>query len=259
MVILGINDVSFRYTDRPVLQHISFDIQSGEFIGLAGPNGSGKTTLLRILVNLLHPTSGSIELDGIPLSRYPRQKLARRIAFVPQEHHAEFPFSVLEIVLMGRTPYLNNFGFERDEDFDIAHQMMKVMDIEHLASHAIADISGGERQRAFLARALVQEADILLLDEPNAHLDIGHQIGIFSILKSLTSKKPSTVIFVVHDLNLASLFSQRIALLHNGILEAIGKPEDVLTQQIISRVFSTDVTIDRHPSFNAPRVTVLPR
>ncbi len=257
-MILSFNDVSFRYSDRPVLQHISFDIQPGEFIGLAGPNGSGKTTLLRLLVNLLKPSSGSIELDGLPLSKIPSRQIARRLAYVPQEHHSEFQFSVHEIVLMGRTPYLNTFGFEREEDFAVASEMMKLMHIDHLADHAIGDLSDGERQRAYLARALVQEADILLLDEPNAHLDIAHQIGIFSILKSINTKKPLTVVFVVHDLNLASLFSQRIVLLKDGFLEAVGKPDAVLTEKIISQVFSTGVAIDKHPAYDTPRVTILP-
>ena len=258
-MILRINDVSFRYSDRPVLQHISIQIRAGECIGLAGPNGSGKTTLLRLLARLLEPGSGSIEVDGQPLDKISRRQLARRIAYVPQDHHAGFAFSVLEVVLMGRTPFLNGFGFERPEDFAIAGRMMDLMDITHLRNHSVADLSGGERQRAFLARALAQQADILLLDEPNAHLDIAHQIAIFSILKSLRIEKQLTVIFVVHDLNLASLFGDRIALLHEGKLAALGASHEVLTEDTIADVFSTEVTVDRHPVMDTPRVTVIPR
>lgn len=255
---LRVENVSFRYTVRPVLQHITFEVQAGEFLSLIGPNGSGKTTLLRLIARLHSPSSGRVLLDGVRLSGYSHTDIARRIAYVPQDHPTVFPFTVMEVVLMGRSPHLRGVGFERAEDIAIANEMMELTDITALADHPITDLSGGERQRAYLARALAQQASILLLDEPNAHLDIAHQLSIFTIIKQLKSRKAITVISVSHDLNLAAVYSDRILMLQGGEIVALGVPAEVLTSQLISRVFGTPVLVDRHPLNNGPRVTMNP-
>jgi iron complex transport system ATP-binding protein len=257
-VNLRVENLSFQYTVRPVLQHISFEVQAGEFLSLIGPNGSGKTTLLRLIARLHTPSSGCVLLDGRPLSGYSHTEIARRIAYVPQEHPTAFPFTVMEVVLMGRSPHLHGVGFERPEDIAIAREMMDLTDIDHLANHPVTALSGGERQRAYLARALAQEASILLLDEPNTHLDIAHQLSIFTIIKHLISRKGLTVVSVSHDLNLTAIYSDRVLMLHRGEVAAHGTPDEVLTSQLISSIFETQVLVDRHPWNNVPRITVTP-
>jgi iron complex transport system ATP-binding protein len=255
-VNLRVEDVSFRYTVRDVLHHISFEVQAGEFLGLIGPNGSGKTTLLRVLARLHTPTSGRVLLGDMEITGYSHAQIARCVAYVPQDHPGVFPFTVMEIVLMGRSPHLRGIGFEQPADIAVANEMMELTDIANLADHPITALSGGERQRAFLARALAQQASILLLDEPNTHLDIAHQGSIFSIIKQLKNRRSLTVISVSHDLNLASIYSDRILMMHEGEIAAIGIPDEVLTSPLISRVFKSPVIVDRHPLDNVPRITM---
>lgn len=240
------------------MRDVSFDVQQGEFLSILGPNGSGKTTLLRIIDRILLPHRGTVHLFGKDYTRLPRKELAQRIGVVPQEHPLVFPFTVREIVLMGRAPHLSGLGFEGRRDEEIAHAAMLLTDIEHLASKPMTELSGGERQRVFIARALAQEPDILLLDEPNAHLDITHQLDILHLTRSLSRQRGLTVVAVFHDLNLAALFSNTIVLLSNGSVAAIGKPNEVLTQNHLSTVFRTKVTVDRHPFADVPRVTIIP-
>jgi len=257
-VKLRIENVSFRYTIRPVLQHISFEIPAGRFLSLIGPNGSGKTSLLRLLARLASPTSGRILLDGLPLPSYSQTDIARHIAYVPQEHPAIFSFTVMEVVLMGRSPHLRGIGFESSRDISIAREMMELTGIGHLADHPITALSGGERQLAYLARALAQEASILLLDEPNTHLDIAHQLSIFAVIERLRARKELTIVSVSHDLNLAAITSDSVLILRDGTLAALGTPGEVLTSETIASVFGTEVFVDRHPSSDLPRVTIAP-
>ncbi len=255
---LRIEDVSFRYTAGPVLQHISFDVPEGEFLSLIGPNGSGKTSLLRVIARLAQPESGRILLDGKIISLYSHAELARRISYVPQDHPTIFAFTVMEVVLMGRSPHLSGIGFERAVDLDVAREMMNLAGIGHLAEHPVTALSGGERQLAYLARALAQEASILLLDEPNTHLDIAHQMRIFSVIGKLKSRRALTVISVSHDLNLAAITGNRVLMLNRGTIAALGTPSEVLTSSAISEVYGIPVTVDRQPATALPRVTITP-
>ena len=258
MPVLAIDNVSFSYVaDVPTLRNVSFTVQRGEFLTLVGPNGSGKSTLLKLLDRIYLPVEGAILLDGRPLPAYARTELARKIAYVPQEREMEFSFSVEEIVLMGRAPHAGGHLFESTHDRDIARRMMDLTDITHLADHSITNLSGGERQRAFIARALAQQASVILLDEPTAHLDIAHQVDIFRLLQSLSANTGLTVISVSHDLNLAAMHSDRLAMLRAGSLAALGTPDDVLTADRIRDVFRADVLVDRHPKLDSPRVTML--
>ena len=260
---LSVENLSFHYPDIPVLRNISFDLPSGDFLSLLGPNGSGKSTLLRLLDRILLPQSGTITLDGHPLNEFSRRELAKRIAYVPQDTLWVFPYTVLEVVLMGRSPYVGRFGFENEQDLEIARETMHLTDIDHLADKLITGISGGERQRVLIARALSQQPQILLLDEPNAHLDISHQIEIFQILREQNELRNLTIVSVSHDLNLAAAFSKRTLLLAGTAMGgasifAIGQPKDVLTRENIEQIYQTPVIVDQLPDSSAIRISLLP-
>jgi iron complex transport system ATP-binding protein len=254
---ITVDSISFGYDAAiPVVRDVSLTVQKGEFLTLVGPNGSGKTTLLRLLDRIYIPQKGSIHLGGQPLAKLPRAAIARRIAFVPQENSVQFPFTVEEIVLMGRSPHTRGLAFENTHDRDVAHSMMALTDIGHLAGQAVTNLSGGERQRVFIARALAQEPEIILLDEPNAHLDIAHQIDVFSIIRKLNTESGLTVVSVSHDLNLAAAYSDRLAMMLCGTIAAIGTPAEVLTADRIREVFRTPVIVDSHPTRHTPRVSL---
>jgi iron complex transport system ATP-binding protein len=279
---LRVDHIAFSYPDLPVLRDVSFDVPSGDFLSLLGPNGSGKSTLLRLLDRILLPQEGTISLQDRPLNAFHRREIARSVAYVPQEGLWVFPFTVLEVVLMGRSPYIGRFGFEQSHDIELAKSVMKRVDIDHLAMKPLTALSGGERQRVLIARALCQQPRILLLDEPNAHLDIAHQIDIFRILRS-ENEKGLTIISVSHDLNLAATFSKRVMLLapkhpdHGSVtrfpagavegssrkepaastIVALGRPEDVLTETNIQSVFNTRVLVDRHPQTPSIRISLI--
>lgn len=259
MHALNVNSISFSYSSTvPTLRDVSFHVQKGEFFSLAGPNGSGKSTLLRILNRILIPSEGTVALDGRDITAFARGELARHIALVPQDTTMQFPFTAMEIVLMGRSPHVRGRMFESERDRAIAAEMMKQTDTSHLAHQPVTTLSGGERQRVFIARALAQEPEILLLDEPNAHLDIAHQVEIFAILKRLNSERGLTVVSVSHDLNLAAAYSDRIGMLVCGSLIAVGTPEEVLTAGNIHNAFRARVLVDRNPATHAPRISLLP-
>jgi len=249
-------DVCFRYAGEWVLEDFSLEIGAGEIVGLIGPNGSGKTTLLKLLAGLLHPQEGVVMLHDEDLaSRSPRQ-IARQIAVVHQESQILFPFTVVELVLMGRFPHLVGWGWESPEDLRIACSAMEAMDVLHVANRTFQELSGGERQRVMIARALAQQPKILLLDEPTAFLDISHQMDIYAVLKRLNGEGGVTVVLVSHDLNLASQYSDQLVLLHEGRVFRVGSPSHVVTTEHIRTVYGCDVLIDRHPVAGTPRVTL---
>lgn len=265
---LRVEHVSFSYPNLSVLRDVSFDVPSGDFLSLLGPNGSGKSTLLRLLNRILLPHRGTVRLFERPLHEYKRGDLARAIAYVPQDGTWVFPFTVLEVVLMGRSPYVGRFGFENDRDVQIADEMMQLTDITHLANKPITALSGGERQRVLIARALCQQPKVLLLDEPNAHLDISHQIEVFQILRKQNEERGLTVLSVSHDLNLAAAFSKHVLLLapaeqapehEASTVVALGTPESVLTKSNIERVFRTHVLVDLHPETSSVRISLVPK
>ncbi|HTY38261.1 MAG TPA: ABC transporter ATP-binding protein [Bacteroidota bacterium] len=259
---LSVENLHFEYPGVPVLRDITFDVPAGDFLSLLGPNGSGKSTLLRLLDRILLPKQGIITLKGKPLASFGRQELARLIAYVPQDTLWVFPYTVLEVVLMGRSPHIRRIGFENRHDLEVAHEMMRLTDIDHLADKLITAISGGERQRVLIARALSQQPEILLLDEPNAHLDINHQVEIFEILREQNQRRHLTIVSVSHDLNLAAAFSKRTLLLGHpdesgSSLFALGEPRAVLTEENIKNVYRTPVLVDTLPSSSALRISLL--
>jgi iron complex transport system ATP-binding protein len=215
--------------------------------GLLGPNGSGKSTVVRLLSGVLVPQRGRVCLAGQPLTTLRREALAQRIAVVPQETRIDVPFSVFEIVLMGRTPHHERFGFESKADIALAHRAMELTDVKGLAHRAIHELSGGERQRVILARALAQTPQLLLLDEPTAFLDIKHQVEVCDLVRHLSRQEGLTVVSILHDLNLAALYCDRLALLKQGRVFASGAPSAVLTRANIQAVYETAVSIGMNP------------
>lgn len=252
-----VENISFDYPGLPVLNEVSLSIPRGEFLSILGPNGSGKSTLLRIIARIILPRQGAVFLDDQPLNSLSRKQLARQVGYVPQETHWLFPFTVMEVVLMGRTPHTRILGFESPRDLEISREIMELTDIGHLAEKPITAISGGERQRVLIARALVQEPSLLLLDEPNAHLDLSHQADIFRILCNYHRDRGLTIVWVSHDLNLAAAYSTRVMLLGGeegrakGVA-AVGAPEEILTPETIRKVFRAEVTVKPHPVSRRP-------
>ena len=241
--LIKVDQVSFAYKTIEAVKDLSFSVATGEVFGLLGPNGSGKSTVVRLLSRVLTPRSGCVNLASQDLRTYSREELARQVAVVPQETAIELPFSVLEVVLMGRSPHLGRFGFERAEDLAIARRAMEQTGVGELAAREIHELSGGERQRVILARALAQEPRVLLLDEPTAFLDIKHQVEVYDLVKTLSRQNGLTVVVILHDLNLAALYCDRLALLKSGCLFCLGTPAQVLTYTNIKAVYETEVYI----------------
>ncbi|MEE9913182.1 MAG: ABC transporter ATP-binding protein [Deltaproteobacteria bacterium] len=257
MPIIRTNNVTFRYTDKPVLVDVSVDLDDARIVAVIGPNGSGKTTLLRMLNATLFPNSGQVLILGRDTRQWPRQDIARLVAIVPQESQAIFPFFAEEIVLMGRFPYLRSLAFEDKKDYRIVEEVMARTDSLSFARRRFNELSAGERQRVLIARALAQEPKILLLDESTVFLDLKHQAQFLSLLRELSREQHLTVIFVTHDVNLAAQNADQILLLYNGKKYAIGTPADVLTAQNIKEVYDVEVGIDQNPHDGSPRVTLL--
>jgi iron complex transport system ATP-binding protein len=248
----------FSYGREPVLTDVSLTLQAGEMLGVIGPNGSGKSTLLRLLSGVLQADAGEVRVQGRPLGTYSRRALGQTIAVVPQDTLIEFPFSVTEVVLMGRSPHLGGFAFEGDRDLEVAKSAMQCTGVLALADRSIHELSGGERQRVILARALAQEAPILLLDEPGAFLDIRHAVEIYDLLHDLQQEGKS-IITVLHDLNLAALYCDRVALLNAGRLYRLGTPAEVITYAALTEVYETEVYVDTNDITGAVNVLPLSR
>jgi len=221
-LMINAHSISFRYHHDWVLQDVSFDIKKGEFLGIIGPNGSGKTSLLKILYRLLAPQKGEILYSGVPLQKMTRGEIAKKIAVVPQEAYSLFPFRVMEIVLMGRSPYLGNLLFESKKDLEIARRALEWTDTLAFLKGRLMKLSGGERKRVFIARALAQESELILLDEPTATLDIHHQVDFLQRMLDLNREKGLTLVMASHDMNLASEFCDRLILLKKGRIDHMG-------------------------------------
>jgi iron complex transport system ATP-binding protein len=242
-VTLRINNIACRYESANVLENINFSATGGDFIGVIGPNASGKSTLLKSISRILKPRTGVVLLNERDLYTLKSVEVAKRLAVVPQESVISFAFTALEIVLMGRTPHLNRFEMEGTKDLTIAKRVMQLTNAWNLRDRAINTLSGGEKQRVIIARALAQEPKVLLLDEPTGHLDINYQVEILDLIKRLNKEEQMVVIAVFHDLNIASQYCDRLILLHKGRIFAAGRAGDVLTQENIEKVYGIKVTV----------------
>jgi iron complex transport system ATP-binding protein len=239
-----------------VLKGVVLEVDRGDLVGILGPNGSGKTTLLKLLGGVLRPASGSVTLDGRPLAGWSRREIARRVAFVPQETSAPFDFTVLDIVLMGRFPHLGAFALEGPEDLAIARHALEATGTSAFEDRAFSTLSGGEKQRVVIASALAQSPELLLLDEPTASLDIGHQIEVRTLLRRLNADNGVTMVLSTHDLNLAAGLCRRLVLLNDGQVLATGRTEEVLTPDAVRELYHVDAEVVWHP--RAGHLTVVP-
>ena len=236
--IIEVENLSFGYTlQRTILKDFSFEVTRGAFVCIAGPNGAGKTTLLNLLCGLLRPDAGSIEIDETPIESYSVKKLARKAAVVRQEFVPVFDFTVTETVSMARTPYLGRLGFESKVDTEIIKDALEMTDTAQFAPRPLANLSAGERQRVFIARALAQNTDILLLDEPTSFLDLKHQVAIYDLLKSTQCEKGKTIIAITHDINLAAQYCDVVLLLGTDNSYLYGCTKDVFSAEQIEKVF----------------------
>ncbi|MEI3854537.1 MULTISPECIES: ABC transporter ATP-binding protein [unclassified Ensifer] len=239
---LEIRDLAFGYGARTVGEDISLSLAAGEVLALLGPNGTGKTTLFKTVLGLLPVKAGDILLDKKPLSAWSRRERAKQIAYVPQAHAALFPFTVLEVVLMGRAPHLAPFSSPDSRDHRIAMEALDGLGMTQLAARPYTEISGGERQMALIARALAQEPSILVMDEPTANLDYGNQMRVLSHIRALAARGLS-VVLSTHNPDHAFLVADRVALLHASKLAALGVPKAVLTPAALKKLYDIDVVI----------------
>ncbi|MDW8045556.1 MAG: ABC transporter ATP-binding protein [Nitrososphaerota archaeon] len=263
MVKLLIEGVECYYGSIKALDGVSFSVNEREFVGVIGPNGSGKTTLLRTISGVLRPNVGTVLLDDWNIHNLKRFEVAQRMAVVPQITSTPFNFTVAEVVLMGRNPYIKRFEGERSKDFQVVERAMRLTNTLHLAERSIDELSGGERQRVIIARALAQEPSVMLLDEPTLHLDINYQIEIMELLRKLCKEDGLIVLAVLHDFNLAAKYCDSLILLDKGRIVSIGPVETVLTSENLKKVFQVDVVIKKHHITNSlyviPITTLKPR
>lgn len=257
-IALQVEGIDFSYYDGLVLQDISLKLKAGELASLIGPNGSGKTTLVRVMSGLLSPKRGKVWLDGRDIRALNRRQIARCIAVVPQELAMPFAFTVYQMVMLGRTPYVRPLLGPGSLDRRVVEEKMELTNTLSLAERPFTELSEGERQRVIIAMALAQEPEILLLDEPTVHLDINHQMEILELIKGLNRREGLTVLATMHDLNLASLYFDHLVLLKGGQIVAEGSPAEVLRGENIRQVFGAEVRIQTHPIRQVPQIIILP-
>lgn len=257
--VLEARGVSFSYRQRAgaaALEQLTLRVDRGEMVALLGPNGSGKSTLLRVLSGVARPSSGQALLQDVDCAALPAAERARRLAFVPQRVQVELPFTAREVVMMGRAPHQGRLGIERARDAEVVLDAMRAMRVERLGDRRLGELSGGEAQRVMLAQALAQEPEVLLLDEPTSHLDIGFQVEIMELLFALHRDRTLTVLVSMHDLNLAGLFFRRLVVMRAGRVMADGAPAEVLTAELLREVYGADIHVGHHPDVEAPLLAV---
>lgn len=254
--------VTFRYpgSERAAVDGVTVELPAGAITAVLGPNGSGKSTLLRLLLGALHPQAGTVRFGGRAVGEWSRREMAREVGVVPQEEESPFPMTVRELVAMGRYPYLGAFRREGEADRRAVAGAMRRADVDGLAGRMVGTLSGGERQRARIARALAQEPATLALDEPTAALDVAHEMAIFELLRELGGAG-TTVLLVTHNLNLAARYADRLVVLDRGRVAAEGTPPEVLTAELVQRVYRWPARIVAHPGpgpdAGAPQVVPL--
>ncbi len=235
--IIEAENISFAYHDKAILKNLSFKVTQGSFLAVAGPNGAGKTTLLNLLCGLLKPQNGSVSIDGADVKSYSVRELAQKVAVVRQEFVPVFDFTVAEVVSMARTPYLGIFGFEGPADKKYVSEALAMTDTAQFASRPLANLSAGERQCIFIARAIAQDTAILLLDEPTSFLDLKHQVGIYDLLKKLQREYGKTIVAVTHDINLTIQYCDETLLIGADNDYLYGRTSDIFSSQQIEKTF----------------------
>jgi len=244
MVELKIKNVAFNYASVHVLKNICIELAESEMLGVVGPNGAGKSTLIRCIDRILKPQHGTILLDGQNINDMHQMELARKIGYIPQTTAQVFPATVFDTVLMGRRPHLGWRSSEKDTEKVL--EMLQMLNIEEFAMRDINELSGGQQQKVFIARALTQEPDVLLLDEPTSNLDIRHQLEVMNIIKNIVRDKGISAIMAIHDLNLASRYADRIVMMNSGTIFSAGNPVSALTPENIEYVYGVEVKVSNH-------------
>ena len=247
MPLYHIANLTYGYTATPVLRNLSTEISTGEFVAILGPNGAGKSTFLKILAGLIRGYDGHITFDGASLATLRPNDLARRVAFVPQQTHVVFPFTVREMILMGRAPHRTGGLFDSSADLEHAERAMEWTGALDLRNKTFNQLSGGERQRVVLASALAQDPQVLLLDEPTVFLDLKHQIHFYDIVERLNRERSVTILSVTHDVNLAARYARRMIAVRDGVFVADGAPESVLTPEHFYEIFEVSVAVLQRP------------
>jgi iron complex transport system ATP-binding protein len=244
---------------QPVLGDLSLEVPEGAFFIIIGPNSSGKTTLLKTLAGAIRPQQGQVEIWGTPVGHYSRKALARLVAVVPQRVPTDIPFTIQEVVLMGRSPHVGWMGLEQQRDMDLAMEAMTITNVAHLARRPLYQLSGGELQRVIIARAICQQPRLILLDEPTAALDLAHQVNIMDLMVQLQKERGLTVVMVSHDLNLAAMYGDKLLLMKEGQEICSGQPGEVLTYPQLEQAYGCPLLVDENPLGQVPRVTLVPK
>lgn len=256
---IDIKNLGCAYGKQPVLKDVSFSIHRGDFFIVIGPNGSGKTTLMKAISGIRSFQKGRIEVLGHAISDFTKKTLAQAVALVPQEVPIDFPFTVNEMVLMGRSPYLGMLGLPQKEDLEIADEAIAFTGVEHLTHRKLDQLSGGEKQLVFIARAICQQPQIILLDEPTASLDLSHQVKIMDLMEKLKISMGVTVVMVSHDVNLAAMYGDTLLLLNNGKVMREGPPDEVLTFKVLEDAYGCTLLVNESPLGKFPSVTPVPQ
>ena len=241
MIKLQAKDMDFGYNSSKILQNVNFEIAPSKLVTIVGPNGSGKSTLIKCIDRILAPQGGSILIDRKDVTKMTRMDMAKYLSYVPQSSVRIFPTNVFDTILMGRRPHIGWLGSERDEDK--VWEVLRLLDIERLAMSNFSELSGGQQQKVLIARALVQEAEVMLLDEPTSNLDIWHQLDVMNIIRDVVKKKEITAIMALHDLNLASYYSDRVIMMNRGKIIAAGDPQSVITEENIAKVYRVEAAV----------------
>jgi len=258
MQILDIKNISLNIRDKSILSYVSFSVAAGEFFVIIGPNGAGKTSLLKVLSGLQKAQQGAVIIKDKDISRYGRRSLSQIMAIVPQQIEVGFPFSVTDAVVMGRSPHLGIFGMEDKNDFRIAEEAMRFTEVSHLADRKLFQLSGGELQRVIIARAICQQPEVILLDEPTTALDPSHQLKIMDLMEKFRREHGTTIVMVSHDLNLASMYGDRLLLLKEGKVVKTGDPKSVLNKELLEESYGCRILVDKSPLGGVARVTPIP-
>ncbi len=237
------DNLYFSYGSIPCINDVSLQLNSGCFYGLIGPNGSGKSTLIDLLSGHLFADEGIIYVDGLDIRAYPRRKLARKLTSVPQSFTLNFEYSVEDVVLMGRYPYIPRFANPQKHDFLAVEEAMHSLDIYHLRARKVTQLSGGEKQRVMIARSLAQDTDIILLDEVTSNLDINHAVSIMKVMHHMVSRHQKTVLAALHDLNIASAFCDKLVVMREGEIVTSGNASAVISEHLVEDVYQIRSTI----------------
>jgi len=256
--ILTLKNAGFRYGSSWAVRGVDLDVFPGEMLGILGPNGSGKTTLLKLMDGMLLPHEGEVLVAGKSMGTLKRAEVARVVAMVAQENFFRFAFSVLEVVLMGRFPHLGKLQFERNKDLEIAVDALRATHSLELSKRSIHELSGGEKQRVLLARALAQEPGVILLDEPTSFLDLKYKKEIFDLIASLSTKERLAVVIVSHDIDLVAQYCHRVLMIKNGHVHLTGTPDRVIDAENIEKIYECAVLVDKNPLTGKPRVSLKP-